>query len=261
MQKAKIFNPATGPFAGLIVLSVVGLALEVATRSHLLDTRFFPAPTDVLVNLGRLLFLSSDFQLHLEASLLRLTLGVLLACTTSFFVLIAAALNPVARQIMNGLTALLYPLPKSALLPFLFLLVGLTNFSHIMLIALGCATLILTSLDSGLTRLRQAGYLELARVLGLSPFQCLLKVILPGLVPEVLNGLKLGVSYSIVLLIVSEMMATRYGLGVIMWTSWDQFKIVDLYSIFYLLSFSGLLLFGFFGTLAEAAAEPQRGLL
>lgn len=261
MQKARAFNPATGPFAGIAVLFMIGLALEVATRGHIIDTRFFPVPTVVLGNLSQLLFFNADFRLHLEASFLRLSLGVLLACGTSLFVLIAAALSPLARQFMNGFTALLYPLPKSALLPFLFLLVGLSNLSHIILIALGCATLLLTTLDSGLTRLRQAGYLELARVLGLSRRQLLVKVVLPGLVPEVLNGLKLGVSYSIVLLIVSEMMATRYGLGVMMWTSWDQFKIVDLYSVFYLLSFSGLLLFGLFGFLAEVAAEPQRGLL
>lgn len=261
MQKAKIFNPATGPFAGAVVLFIIGLALEIATRFSFIDTRFFPAPSVVLENLGQLLFFSADFQLHLEASFFRLSLGVLLACVVSLFILIAAALSPIARQFMNGIAALLYPLPKSALLPFLFLLIGLSNLSHIVLIALGCATLLLTTLDAGLTRLRQAGYLELARILGLSPFQRLRKVILPGLVPEILNGLKLGVSYSLVLLIVSEMMATRYGLGVLMWTSWDQFKIIDLYSIFYLLSFSGLLLFEFFGTLAEAAAEPQRGLL
>ena len=261
MQKARVLNPATGPFAGIVVLFIIGLALEVATRIHLIDTRFFPVPTVVLGNLSQLLFFNADFRLHLEASFLRLSLGVLLACATSILVLVAAALSPLARHFMNGFTALLYPLPKSALLPFLFLLVGLSNLSHIILIALGCATLLLTTLDAGLTRLRQAGYLELARVLGLSKRQLLAKVVLPGLVPEILNGLKLGVSYSIVLLIVSEMMATRYGLGVMMWTSWDQFKIVDLYSVFYLLSFSGLLLFGFFGFWAEVAAEPQRGLL
>lgn len=261
MQKNRIFNPATGPFAGISVLFLIGLALEVATRFHFVDTRFFPAPTVVLKNLGQLFLFNADFRLHLEASFFRLSLGVLLACATSLLVLIASALSPTARQFMNGITALLYPLPKSALLPFLFLLIGLNNLSHIVLIALGCATLLLTTLDAGLTRLRQAGYLELARVLGLSRRQLLSKVVLPGLVPEVLNGLKLGVSYSIVLLIVSEMMATRYGLGVLMWTSWDQFKIVDLYSVFYLLSGSGLLLFGLFSFLAEVSAEPQRGLV
>lgn len=260
MEKAKVFSRATGPFAGIAMLFLIGLILEAAARSHLLDHRFFPAPSTVLYNLS-VLFWSSDFHLHLQASLLRLTGGVLLAGGLSFLVLIGASLSPAIRLLMNGLTALVYPLPKSALLPFLFLLVGLNDLSHILLIASGCATLLLTTLDAGLTRLRQAGYLELARVLGLSKARLLMKVILPGLAPEALIGLKLGVSYSLVLLIVSEMMATRYGLGVLMWTSWDQFKIVDLYSVFYLLSLSGLLLFGFFGYLAEVVSEPQQGLL
>lgn len=245
-----------------IVLTLIslGVTAEVLVRVDLIDGRFFPPPSAVLKNIFFLLVWDPDFQQHMGASTRRFLMGTGVAFAVSMIALLVTITTPFARGLMNGLVAVLYPLPKSALLPFFFLLFGLTGAAHVALIGLGVATLLLTSLDAGLLRLEQAGYLGLARSLRISQTDYVFKVVLPGLVPELLHGLKLGMSHGLVLLMVTEMIATRFGLGVFMWTSWDQFKITDLYSVFYLLSLAGFSLFTVFGALAEAAGASQRGL-
>jgi ABC-type nitrate/sulfonate/bicarbonate transport system permease component len=85
-------------------------------------------------------------------------------------------------------------------------------------------------------------------------------VTLPGLVPDFVQGLKLGSSYALVLMVVTEMMMTRQGLGVMLWAAWDNFRIVELYSILYLICFLGVGIFVMMETLGEWAMEFQRAV-
>ena len=236
--------------------------LEIGARLGGWDARFFPTPSSVL---GRMfeLFMERDagasgsFHEHLMASASRFGIALGLSITMSVILTIGAGLSSRFRVLMSALIGFLYPLPKSALFPLFLIVFGLSGGAHVAMIALGAVALMLATGLAGLQRLEAAGYMELVRILKIKPLTIVRKVLLPGLLPEFMHGFKLGASYGLVLLIVSEMLVTRFGLGVFLWSAWDQFKVLDLYAVIYLISGLGFLIFGVFDALGEKFADSQ----
>lgn len=250
---------------GLGFLLVLLLLLEIGARLGGLDARFFPPPSSVIPRMLELFMdrdigASGSFHAHLIASASRFGIAMVFSIAISLFLTIAAGLGSKFRILMSALIGFLYPLPKSALFPLFLIVFGLGGGAHIAMITLGAVALMLATGLAGLQRLEATGYMELARILKLEPRTVVRKILLPGLLPEFMHGLKLGASYGLVLLIVSEMLVTRFGLGVFLWSAWDQFKILDLYAVMYLISGLGFLIFGIFDMLGEKFADSQRSV-
>lgn len=252
-------------FAGLLGLIGLLLLLEVLSASNFLDPRYFPRPSEAIVRLGQFAlgnedFASGTFYDHLGASFFRFATGVCLAAIISFALVLGSGMNVAIKRISSAIIGFLYPLPKSAVFPLLLLIFGINNGAHVALIVMGSVSMMLATSLAGLQRLEASGYLELARALKLNRITLARKVLIPGLLPEFMHSLKLGLSYGLVLLIVGEMIVTRLGVGVLLWASWDQFNFVDLFAIFYLISFSGFFIFGFFDWLGEKFSVSQRAV-
>jgi NitT/TauT family transport system permease protein len=64
-------------------------------------------------------------------------------------------------------------------------------------------------------------------MLGTPPHRLLLRVVLPSALPYIFNGLRVGLGIAWVLVIVSEMLAVKGGIGYAMWTAY-QFVRIDL---------------------------------
>ncbi len=252
-------------FTGLVLLGAILLLTEVASRFGALDPRFFPPPSAVIGRVGELLLnrdvgASGDFHQHLAASATKFGVALLIAAMASLVLTVIAGLNKTFRTLVSGVIGFLYPLPKSAVFPFLLLVFGIGGGAHIALIAMGAVALMLATAVAGLQRLEAAGYMEIVRILQLKTGAVVRKVLLPGLLPEFMHGIKLGASYGLFLLIVSEMLVTRFGLGVFLWAAWDQFKVLDLYAVLYLISGLGFVIFGVFDALGEKFADSQRSV-
>ncbi len=252
-------------FAGLLGLLILFLVLEICSASNWLDPRYFPRPSSALIRLFHLAFnnemsTSGTFYEHLSASLVRFLSGVSIAALFSFLLVLGSGISVTIKRMSSAIIGFLYPLPKSAVFPLLLLVFGINNGAHIALIVLGSVAMMLATSLAGLQRLEAAGYLELARAMKLNRRMTARKVLIPGLLPEFMHSLKLGLSYGLVLLLVGEMIVTRLGVGVLLWAAWDQFNFVDLFAIFYLISLTGFLIFGFFDWLGEKFSVSQRAV-
>ena len=252
-------------FAGLLVLLVLFLLLEICSASNWLDPRYFPRPSMAVARLFTLAIenevsTSGRFFEHLWASLIRFSSGVCIAALVSFLLVLGSGISITVKRMSSAIIGFLYPLPKSAVFPLLLLVFGINNGAHIALIVLGAVAMMLATSLAGLQRLEAAGYLELARAMKLNRRTTMQKVLIPGLLPEFMHSLKLGLSYSLVLLLVGEMIVTRQGVGVLLWAAWDQFNFVDLFAIFYLISLTGFLIFGIFDWLGEKFSVSQRAI-
>lgn len=252
-------------FAGLFGLLALFLVIEICSASNWLDPRYFPRPSAALMRLFQLAInnevsTSGTFYEHLSASMTRFLGGICIAAVISFFLVLGSGISITVKRMSSGIIGFLYPLPKSAVFPLLLLVFGINNGAHIALIVLGSVSMMLATSLAGLQRLEAAGYLELARAMKLNRRMTAQKVLIPGLLPEFMHSLKLGISYALVLLLVGEMIVTRLGVGVLLWAAWDQFNFVDLFAIFYLISLTGFLIFGFFDWLGEKFSVSQRAL-
>jgi NitT/TauT family transport system permease protein len=149
---------------------------------------------DALASLGRVL---GGF---LIGSLLALPLGLLMGA------------RPLWQQLLGPLVQLLRPIPPIAYVPLAILWFGLGNPPALFLIALGAFFPVLLSTIAGVKSV-DALYLRAARSLGAKGAVLFLRVVLPGSLPHVLSGLRVGLGVAFIVVIVAEMIAVNSGLG------------------------------------------------
>lgn len=224
------------------VLSVVSplalLALwEVASRAGLVDTRFFSRPSWILVSFWDLLR-SGELVRHVAISLMRVMVGFVAAAIPGVLLGLTMGLFRPVRAAAEPIIAALYPIPKLALLPLLLLIFGTGELFKVMTIGLGCILLITVNTLAGVVNIEPV-YLDVARNFGASRRDYYLTVALPGALPVIFTGLRLGMGVALLLIVAAEMIGARSGIGYMIWTSYQIFDLEQMYV--------GLLLMAFFG--------------
>ena len=142
------------------------------------------------------------------------------------------------EDLLDPWVAAVYPIPKSALFPLFLLWFGLGNSSKIVTIAVGVLFLVLVNTMTGVRAINPV-LLKAARDLGASRLQIFVKVILPGALPNIFTGLRLGAGMALILVFITEIEATKAGLGFLLW---EAFQLMDTRHVFV-----GVVTFGLLG--------------
>jgi NitT/TauT family transport system permease protein len=153
---------------------------------------------------------------------------------------------------LNPLIAFTFPLPKVALYPLLLLVFGIDSWSKIALISIGLFYLLHIHFRIGFLRVLSSSYSEIINIYPLRRWDYLWNFLLKGTLQELFTGLQVALNYGLTLVVVSEFSASNNGIGYFIWKSWDQFKIINVYSGVVLLSCLGFLLFTFFTFLIDS---------
>jgi NitT/TauT family transport system permease protein len=106
----------------------------------------------------------------------------------------------------------LYSLPKITLYPVILLIFGLTLAGKVTFGAIH-GILPVALLTTAAIRNIPPVYLKSARTLHLSPWQTIIKVLLPATLPEVVAGLRIGFTVTLFGVLLAEMFASQHGLG------------------------------------------------
>jgi NitT/TauT family transport system permease protein len=195
----------------VVPLLLLALAWEASVRFGLISALALPPLSDVL---GALWDLAKDGEIarHALASFWRAGTGLLLAVATGMTAGVLMATTRPLYLLLNPLLQIFYPLPKAALIPLVIILFGLGDRSKIFLIFLGCLLPITVSTYNGLRGVDRA-LIWSARGLGASPLQALWEIRLPAALPDILNGIRTALSFAFLLLVTSEFLIARDGLG------------------------------------------------
>jgi ABC-type nitrate/sulfonate/bicarbonate transport system permease component len=110
------------------------------------------------------------------------------------------------------LVELLYPMPKSALIPVTVLWLGFGDGSKILLIFLGCMLPVTLGAFNG-ARGADRVLIWSARSMGAGRVRVLRDVVLPSALPELLNGIRTALALAFILLVSSELIVAQQGLG------------------------------------------------
>jgi NitT/TauT family transport system permease protein len=137
--------------------------------------------------------------------------GVLIGCLIGWFRLVSDLVDPVIQ--------ILRPIPITAWVPFAVIFFGIRDGSAFFLIALGAFFPIVVNTAAGVAGTPKL-LVRAARMLGIRPHMLLPRVVLPGAMPFIFTGLRLGIGLAWVLVIVAEMMAVKSGLGFAMWDAY-----------------------------------------
>ena len=108
-------------------------------------------------------------------------------------------------------------------------------------IALGVLFLVLVNTITGVKSINPV-LLKAARDLGATQGQVFTKVILPGALPNIFTGLRLGAGMALILVFITEIEATKAGLGFLLW---EAFQLLDTRKVF-----AGVVTFGLLGVAA-----------
>ncbi|MFU0886600.1 taurine ABC transporter permease TauC [Kluyvera sichuanensis] len=199
--------------ATLLVLLVIWWAVAAA---HWVSPLFLPAPGQVLNKLLTIAspqgFMDATLWQHLAASLGRIVVALLAATIIGIPVGIAMGLSPTVRGILDPLIELYRPVPPLAYLPLMVIWFGIGETSKILLIYLAIFAPVAMSALAGVKSAQQVR-IRAAQSLGASRAQVLWLVILPGALPEILTGLRIGLGVGWSTLVAAELIAATRGLG------------------------------------------------
>ncbi|MCS2157814.1 taurine ABC transporter permease TauC [Scandinavium sp. H11S7] len=209
------------PLSRQLTLSLSTLAILLAlwwavTALQLIAPLFLPPPGQVLQKLisvaGPQGFMDATLWQHLSASLTRILIALLAAAIIGIPVGIAMGLSPTVRGILDPLIELYRPIPPLAYLPLMVIWFGIGETSKILLIYLAIFAPVAMSAMAGVKSAQQVR-VRAAQSLGASRAQILWFVILPGALPEILTGLRIGLGVGWSTLVAAELIAATRGLG------------------------------------------------
>ncbi len=223
------------------------IALEIAVPIALLvlwgvvsasgDTFYFPPLTDILQKFQEL-WLFDRVGSDVVPSLLRLFLGYLIACAVAVAIGIPLGLNPLLRRATSPIVEFLRAIPPPALLPFAIVALGVGNAGKVFLIAFVCLWPVLLNTIDGINGIDPT-LKDTARVYGISGRDRLLRITLPAASPQIFAGMRLSLSLALILMVISEMVASTNGIGFFVLQSQRSFAIPEMWS--------GILLLGILG--------------
>ncbi len=192
-------------------LLILAAAWEAAVRFGVVSELLLPSLTSVITAWFDLLK-GGDLWLNTAASLYRAGAGLVLAIVVGGALGIAMAWYRPVNALASPLVEMLYPMPKSALIPVTVLWLGFGDGSKILLIFLGCMLPVTLGAFNGARSSDQA-VIWSARSMGASRLGVLWDVVLPSALPELMNGVRTALALSFVLLVSSELIVARSGLG------------------------------------------------
>lgn len=224
--------------AGSAVLIGLWQLAVVLTASKVL-----PGPLTVLraiAELGR----AGSLVSYMADSLLRVGIGFGLALVTGLPVGLAMGWFPSLGRAVNPVIQILRPISPLAWIPLAVVTFGIGNAAPIFLIFIASFCVIAETSMNGVRMVPQV-YMAAARNFGLSRSAVFVRAVLPAALPQVLNGVRIALGVSWVVVVAAEMIAVDSGLGYLIIDARNAGKRYDLV-------IGGMVLIGVVGLLLDA---------
>jgi NitT/TauT family transport system permease protein len=203
------------PFALIALIYVVGSAERRAANPN---DKLLPPVSEMADAVRRVAFepdrRSGEIVLWTDttASLQRLGMGLGLATLIGLALGLAIGVLPLVSAALAPLVAVICMVPPMALLPVLFIVFGLGELSKVVLIVIGVAPFLVRDFAFAAARL-PAEHLVKAQTLGASTWQVAIRVVLPQVMPRLIEAVRLSLGPAFLFLISAEAIAAESGLG------------------------------------------------
>jgi NitT/TauT family transport system permease protein len=146
------------------------------------------------------------------ASLTRLGLGLTLAAVIGLIVGVATGVVPYLRASLAPFIAAVSLIPPLAILPILFIVFGLDELSKVALIVIGIAPFLMRDIGMRAAEIPAEEIIK-AQTLGANTWTLTLRVVVPQLLPRLLDAVRMSLGATFLFLIAAEAIAAEDGLG------------------------------------------------
>jgi ABC-type nitrate/sulfonate/bicarbonate transport system permease component len=215
-------------FSGGFLLLILIVLWELLPRYGFIYARYFPPFSEVAKALFEG-FRSGEILKNAVISISRAFRGYLLAIVIGVGLGTLAGTIQWLSDLLEVTVELLRPMPSVALVPIAILLFGTSDSYNISIITFGCTWPIFVNTYEG-TKSVDTQWIDTARVYGITRFDLLRKVVVPAALPYIVSGLRISLASSIIIVTVTEMLASFKGLGCFIMETYNAYRIPLMYS-------------------------------
>jgi NitT/TauT family transport system permease protein len=227
-----------------ILILPVGILLiwTMVSVTGFVDPLFLPTPWDVVKALFTG-FISGQMANDLGATVLRSLAGFVLSAGIGIPLGLMIGRIPLLANATQPTIDFFRSIPATALFPIFLLVFGFGDIAKIAIVIYACSLIVLVNTAYGALQVKVSRLL-CAKVMGASRWDAFWKIVVPESAPGIFAGLRIALSLSFVLIIVTEMfIGTTVGLGYQIINSQMIYRIPDMYA--------GIILAGLVGYLGN----------
>ncbi|HLQ60908.1 MAG TPA: ABC transporter permease [Candidatus Acidoferrales bacterium] len=213
---------------------------QLVAMARVMPELFLPGPTDIATAF-RSEFKDPDIWLDLATSGQELASGYGLAIAIGLPLGILLGWYRRFNLALDPFISFFYSTPRIALLPLLIIWFGIGIYSKIAVIFLGAFFPITINTMAGIRSL-DTSLLKAARSFGAGDAQIFRTIALPGSVPFILTGLRLGVGHALIGVVVGELVAAQHGIGMRMAIAGETFQTAKVFADLILIAGTGVVL-------------------
>jgi len=225
-------------------LSVVGVLTvwQLVANARIVPVLFLPGPVDIAEALVRL-FTQPDTEIWIDLATSgeEILIGYGLAIVVGLALGLAMGWYTRFQYGMDPFVNFFYSTPRIVLIPLFIIWFGIDIWSKVAVIFLGALFPIIINTMAGV-RNTEGSLLRVARSFGASDALIFRRVVLPGSVPFILTGLRLGVGHALTGVVVGELIAAKHGVGQLVATAAQTFQMPKLFAGVVLIAGTGMLL-------------------
>ena len=145
------------------------------------------------------------------------------------------------NSMLSPIISLLRPVSPLAWLPIGLLVFKSANPAAIWVIFISSIWPLIINTAVGVSRVPQ-DYLNVAKVLDLSPWKVISKILLPATLPYILTGIRLSIGVAWLVIVAAEMLTGGVGLGFWVWDEWNNLNVEHIIIAIFVVGIVGLLL-------------------
>jgi NitT/TauT family transport system permease protein len=228
---------------------------ELASRYRLVNPQFASRPS-LIIQATAAAIAQGELWYHGRVTLVEFAVGFSLAVVVGLSLGVLAGWSRGVGQLVDPFLMALSSTPRSALIPILVVWFGLGFGSKVVLVFLNSLIPIVIDTMAGVrtgdSRLRQV-----ARSFGASQWAQVVHVLLPGALPHIFAGLRLGLNLALIGVIIAEMYVAIAGMGRMIVIYGGALRIDELLSYIFVVSVFGCVLVMILG-LVERILVPWR---
>ncbi|MDR0525817.1 MAG: ABC transporter permease [Spirochaetaceae bacterium] len=226
----------------LILPGILALLWHFLSKFKWVNPYLIPSPAKVMAGAIRLLE-SGELGRHLGISLLRVLSGYGISIAFALPLAFVFHYSPILKKLFHGIFEFLRAVPPLALIPLLILWFGLGEASKRAVIVLATFFPVFLNVLSGFNTM-DPRWFELSKSLELSWFRHIRFILIPGALPQIVTGFRLGFGYAWRALLGAELFASSEGLGYLITDAQETARIDRV--------FVGILTIGLMGILVDA---------
>ncbi len=220
---------------------------------------FVPTPFEAVQTFWNEFILGTAVVDHTLPSLYRALIGLGLAIIVGIVVGVALGMSTILTGLFQPLVHLGRSLPSPALLGVFFLLFGIGDAPKIFLIAFAVVWPILLNTIDGVGAVGEARS-QAAQVFRIPAYRVLIFIVLPGAAPKIFAGIRTSMSYSLIMMIISELQRSENGLGFLLIQSQRNFDFGTFFAVLIMLVIIGVVFNVIFKTIERRVLAWHRGV-